>query len=150
MGPFDQEVGPVPHPISLIMDVDSPRGPLSHSSVVSPAQASRIEQAIRRYEDEIQNICRSNAQLRASIQSKPASFSQTLPAFNQSLPPRVEAQELRLRPVTDARSRGVEQLAVGDAGLTRKLQLRVESLEDYVQSLEDKLRDAAAARPLRS
>ena len=80
----------------------------------SPTQASRIEKAIRRYEEEIQTICRSGAQLRASYQTKSTSNPSDLPRE--------------------------------DSDSMRKLLLRVQGLEDYVQTLEGKLRETAARR----
>jgi len=105
------------------------------ASVVSPSQASRIELAIRRYEEEIQNICKSNAQLRASFQTRPNSFAQSLPIRPEESLPRYEprAEELRLRPVGEVRGR--EALAEA-----RKTQQRIADLEDYVETLENKLR----------
>ena len=106
------------------------------SSVVSPSQASRIELAIRRYEEEIQNICKSNAQLRASIQTRPSALAQSLPARSEEPLHRYEprAEELRLRPVGEVRGRE----ALFEA---RKTQQRNADLEDYVQTLESKLRE---------
>lgn len=83
----------------------------------SPTQASRIEKAIRRYEEEIQTICRSGAQVRASFQAKSTPIASDLPRE--------------------------------DSDSMKKLQLRVQGLEDYVQTLEGKLRDNAVRRPLR-
>ena len=106
------------------------------ASVVSPSQASRIELAIRRYEEEIQNICKSNAQLRASMQTRPAAFAQSYPVRTEEAPLRYEskAEELRLRPVVDVRPR--ESL-----GEVRKMQQRISSLEGYVDTLENKVRE---------
>lgn len=84
----------------------------------SPTQASRIEKAIRRYEEEIQTICRSGAQVRASFQAKSTPIPADLPRE--------------------------------DSESMRKLQLRVQGLEDYVRTLEGKLRETALRRPLRS
>ena len=95
------------------MDEASPQNTsLSYSSAASPEHISRVDQAIRRYEDEIQSICRNNAQLRASLQSKSSSQ------------PRSDASDSFRYGSMDA----------------RKLQLRVQTLEDYVETLEQRLK----------
>lgn len=91
---------------------------LNLSSGSSPTQASRIEKAIKRYEEEIQAICRSGAQVRASFQAKSTTVSSD------------QTKE--------------------EADSMRKLQLRLQGLEDYVRTLEGKVRDSSvSAKPNR-
>lgn len=82
------------------------------SGTISPAQASRLEASIRRYEAEIDSITRANASLRASIRSS--------------------ASPLRL-------SRGSD-LNFSSSRYEDPVRRKVESLEEYVETLEGRLR----------
>lgn len=84
---------------------------------ISPAQASRLEASIRRYEAEIDSITRANASLRASIRSN--------------------ASPLRL-------SRGSD-LSLSSSRYEDPGRRKRETLEEYVETLEGRLRAYEAA-----
>lgn len=79
---------------------------------LSPGQANRLEASIRRYEAEIDNITRANASLRASIRSN--------------------ASPLRLSRNSD--------LTFSSSRYEDTSRLRISSLEDYIQTLEARLK----------